>query len=428
METDLLILAGGMGSRLGGNVPKWLTNIIDMSLIDYLNQTLNSLKFNKKYIVINKKHEKYINQIPLDFEIFIQDENYKGSGAPLKSIYKKINNHNNILILPCDMPFIDINTLEELMQRRNSLIYSTIDNNTSYGSVVINDEKFIQIVEDEKTSNINIGIYNLYGNSIIEALNKLNANLEDDEYRLTDLINIIAKNEVIMPIYKKYSFNYLNINTKRDLNEATLYLSKINKSKFKNVYFEGNEIILGSLVKIEDGVSILGNSKIINNTFIKNNTIINNSYLNNVVINQDSNITDSKIADSYIGKNAFIGPYANILDKAVLYDNVKIGNFVEIKRSTIKENVRILHHAYIADAFIGNNTNIGCGVVTCNFDGENKHQTIIKNNCFIGSNSNLIAPVIIEDNAIIGAGSTITKNVLKNKKIICKATIIEKDC
>ena len=182
----------------------------------------------------------------------------------------------------------------------------------------------------------------------------------------------------------------------------------IEKSEISNTAkIYDNNIILNSV--IEGGVVIFPNSVIINSV-IKENTIVYSSY----------------IEDSEIGCDCVVGPFAHIRPNTKIANNVKVGNFVEIKKSEIESGTKISHLTYVGDSVVGKNCNFGCGTITCNYDGKHKHKTIIGNNVFIGSNSNLVAPVEIKDNCFIAAGSTITKDLKENTFAISRVNQREK--
>lgn len=175
-------------------------------------------------------------------------------------------------------------------------------------------------------------------------------------------------------------------------------------------------------VIIEDGAIIYPNVIIEGKSIIKKGSkIYMNSYIKDSTIGEDTIVYSSYIFESNIGKNNIIGPFSNIRKGTITKNNVKIGSFVETKNSIIDSNSKLPHLSYAGDAEIGKNVNIGCGVITANYDGKTKNKTIIKENAFIGCNSNLVAPVIIEEHAFIAAGSTITKNVSKNTLAIARS-------
>lgn len=178
---------------------------------------------------------------------------------------------------------------------------------------------------------------------------------------------------------------------------------------------------------IEKGVVIYPNNTIIGNCVIKSGTILYpNNLIMNSVIGEDCKIYSSTIQDSKVSNKVNIGPNAHLRNGTQICDNVRIGNFVEIKNSLVKEGTKIAHLTYVGDAQIGKNCNLGCGVVFCNYDGKQKHKTTIGNNVFIGSNVNLIAPINIGDNSFLAAGSTITKDVKENSFSIARVKQIDK--
>lgn len=190
--------------------------------------------------------------------------------------------------------------------------------------------------------------------------------------------------------------------------------------KNKNVYIDKNSCVS------EDAV-ILFNSVILGNSIIEKNAIIGpNSIIVDSVIEENVQIINSFVSESKIGKSTTVGPYANIKNNTIVEEFCRIGNFVEIKNSTIKSKTKAAHLAYIGDSYIGYRCNFGCGSITVNYDGKNKYKTNIGNDVFIGSNSNLVAPINIEDNSFIACGSTITNNVPKNTLSIARSRQINK--
>lgn len=176
------------------------------------------------------------------------------------------------------------------------------------------------------------------------------------------------------------------------------------------------------LAKIDEGTTIYPNTTIIGECIIGENNVIGpSSYLENAEIGNDNKIEFSKVHTSKIGDHNSVGPYTHIRNHTIIKNNCRIGNFVELKNVVIEDNVNVTHLSYVGDATIDENTNIGAGVITANYDGKNKHTTTIGKNVFVGSSSTLIAPVVIEDNAFVAAGSTITDDVSENDLAIARA-------
>lgn len=193
-------------------------------------------------------------------------------------------------------------------------------------------------------------------------------------------------------------------------------------------YIDKNTVYIDDTVIIEDGVIIYPNVIIEGNSKIKKNSIIHmNSYIKNSIIEESTIVYSSHIVDSKIGPFNKIGPYSNIRENTVTSSNVKIGSFTETKNSIIDENTKIPHLSYVGDSIVGKNVNIGCGVITANYDGKNKNKTIIKDDVFIGCNSNLIAPITLEKNSKVAAGSTIYENVPANSLAIARERQVNKE-
>ena len=193
-------------------------------------------------------------------------------------------------------------------------------------------------------------------------------------------------------------------------------------------YIDKKNTYIDKGVVIGDNTTIYPNVMIEGKTIIGKNVVIHmGSYIKDSTIGDNTVIYNSQIRESIIGQNNHIGPYANIREKNNIGNNIKIGSFVELKNNVIKDNSKIPHLSYIGDSDIGENVNIGCGVITANYDGKNKYKTIIKDDAFIGCNVNLVAPVVIEENALIAAGSTITEDVPANALAIARARQTNKE-
>ena len=190
---------------------------------------------------------------------------------------------------------------------------------------------------------------------------------------------------------------------------------------------ENKNLIIDENVLIETGAIILANSIILGNSKIEKNAIIGpNSIIIDSIISENASVVNSYVSESFIGKNTTVGPFANIKKNTIVGDNCRIGNYVEVKNSKIKSNTKAAHLAYIGDSEVGFRCNFGCGSITVNYDGKNKHKTIIGDDVFVGSNSNLVAPITIEDNSFIACGSTITLDVPQNTLSIARSRQINK--
>ena len=255
---------------------------------------------------------------------------------------------------------------------------------------------------------INTGIFFL-SKKAISKINLVKKNSKKKEFYITDLIEICHQNKLKIDTYQNHSLPIQGINTSLELQNLEIFYQNILKQKLID---GGVRIIHPESVYIENNVKISAGVTIEPNVVLKRN----------VNIGRDSIIKSfSYIEDCRIGDNCQIGPFARIRPETKISNKVKIGNFVEIKKSSISEGVKINHLSYIGDTNIGKNTNIGAGTITCNYDGKNKLSCKIGNNCFIGSNTSIVAPVKIGDGAYVAAGSVITKNVKNNQFSISRS-------
>ncbi len=414
---SIIILAAGKGSRMKSTTPKVLHKISGFEMLYYsikeaqkLSDDIHVVLYHQAQLVQNTM-EKYFDNI----HYTIQDhENYPGTGGAVMNIDIK---YENSLVLNGDMPLIQSSELEKFITSQNSAIVMSVlqlEDASGYGRVVIENNNVQKIVEQKdcsddelKITTANAGIYSFNTNFLQENLPKLNNNNAQEEYYITDLVEIAINNgEIVTPLFVNEE-NFKGVNSKFDLaNAEIIHQSRIKKAFMdsgvimrlpESIYIENSVTIEGESI-IENGVSLLGNSTIIN-SHIKTNSIV-----------EDSTIEDSSV-----------GPIARVRPKSILKDS-HIGNFVEVKKSTLN-GVKAGHLAYLGDSEIDSGTNIGAGTITCNYDGINKHKTIIGKNVFIGSDTQLVAPVILEDDCMVGAGSTITKDVKSGELVVTRAKV-----
>lgn len=336
---------------------------------------------------------------------------FPGTGGAMKGVHVT---HSKALILNGDMPLVTMNALESLMQGDADINMSVIklDNPSGYGRVVISEGSVVEIVEEKdckpeqkEIQTVNAGVYCVKKElleSYIPALSNDNA---QKEYYLTDIIKMaVDEGKPVHPVIVEEE-EFKGVNSKLDLAHAEEILQRRIKTEWmkagvsmrlpETIYIDSRATFEGECM-LENGVSIQGASHIIA-SHIK---------------------THSVIEDAYI-QNSDVGPMGRIRPNTKLI-NTHIGNFVEVKKSTLT-GVKAGHLAYIGDATVEEGSNIGAGVITCNYDGKNKYQTNIGKNVFVGSDTQLVAPVTIEDDVIIAAGSTINKNVAQGELAISRA-------
>ena len=419
MKICAIILSAGKSKRFNSDLPKFVHSISGKQLIDFNLEALEKNKnINQIKIITSKTNSHFIES--KNKELFIQNP-IDGTGGAIKQFYNSNKNFDYYLVLLADTPIFDYKIINNFLSDgiKSKVDISVLSQNTNnpsgYGRIILNKDRLIKIVEesdcnaDEKIVKlVNTGIF-LISKKSIKNVFSLIKNKIKKEYYITDLIDISHKQNLKLKAYINDKSPILGVNNFKELNDLEKISQDIIKSKLINsgvkilhpetVYIEtdvqiSKDVIIEPNVVIKKGVKIL-----------KGTTIKSFSYLENC----------------YVGKNCLIGPFARLRPEAILQDDVKIGNFVEIKNSKLASKVKVNHLSYLGDSTIGKNSNIGAGTITCNFDGKNKFHSKIGDNCFIGTNSSIIAPVNIGNNSYIAAGSVITKNVPKNYFSISRA-------
>ncbi|MFW2605422.1 bifunctional UDP-N-acetylglucosamine diphosphorylase/glucosamine-1-phosphate N-acetyltransferase GlmU [Aliarcobacter butzleri] len=412
-KKSIIILAAGAGTRMKSDTPKVLHKISGKPMLYY--SIKEALKLSDDITVVlyhqfekvKAEIEKYFSNI----NFVIQDhKNYPGTGGAVMGITPK---YEKVLVLNGDMPLIQANELEKF-EINATIVMSVLELESAdgYGRVIIENGNVKKIVEQKdasedelKITTANAGIYQFETKFLLENLPKLDNNNAQKEYYITDLVEMaISQGKVLKPLVVNEE-NFKGVNSKVELADAeVIHQNRIKKEFMKagvimrlpdTIYIEEGVEIEGESI-IENGVSLLGNAKIIN-SHIKTNSVVE----------------DSIVKDSDVGPMGRVRPGSELT-------NTHIGNFVEIKKAKLT-GVKAGHLSYLGDCSIDEGTNIGCGTITCNYDGVNKHQTIIGKNVFVGSDTQFVAPVNIEDDVLIGAGSTVTGNVKKGELYLTRA-------
>lgn len=448
-NTQVVVLAAGLGTRMKSDIPKVLHLFDGKTIISRIVETLLKVGFNEINIVVGHKSDMVENSLKKDFPnvkfTFIKQNLLKGSGRAviesLSYLYKE-----NVLILSGDVPLIKADSLNKLYKifsknkLAGALISCIIDDPKEYGRVIKDkNNRVVDIVEyselSEKERNIkeiNSGIYIFKLNFLKRALNRLKPSGPKQEYYLTDVIKYISLDGgKILSLRVNDILEISGPNSKKELVELEKKYYYRNALKLLD-----NGVIVKDLerVYISSDVKIEKDSVIYPDVYIYGKSIIGRSIIGPNVIIYDSVIEDdceikpfTMISSSRIRKGCIVGPFSHIRPESDIGPKAKIGNFSEIKKSRIEEGSKVPHLSYVGDAELGKNVNIGAGTITCNYDGVKKHKTIIKDGAFVGSNTNLVAPVVIGKNVLIGAGSTITDDVEDGKLAIARARQVVKD-
>ncbi len=399
-STSIIILAAGKGSRMKSPKAKVLHEISGKPMLFHIIKASKDISNDITVVVAHQKDAviEKINNYFDDINFVVQDaDNFPGTGGAMKNITPK---NDKVLVLNGDMPLIRAKDLEGFLTNDSEIIMSIFDLNNpdGYGRVIIEDEKVQKIVEQKdasieeiKTTTVNAGIYAFSKDVINKYIPLLNNNNAQNEYYLTDIISMAKDDNLTIKPLLVDEEGFKGVNSKKDLADAEIIMQDRIKTELMN---QGVIMQLPSTIYIEEGVEFEGESLIENGARITGKTKIVNSHIKSGTI-----IEDSIIINSDIGPLAHIRPASHIED-------THIGNFVEVKKSTLR-SVKAGHLSYIGDAEVNEGTNIGAGVITCNYDGLKKYKTIIGKNVFIGSDSQLIAPVEIEDDVMIAAGTTL---------------------
>ena len=451
-QLKVIVLAAGKGTRFKSKKPKVLHEILGKPMLFYV--SLSAKWTNPKEIIYVVGHgkEQVKNYINCDGCSFVEQEQQLGTGHAVSLAKKHFENFDGlVLILNGDAPLIKGETLKNAVKYMEALIRyegadasnfrgyrnekvagvvitAKVPNPYGYGRIIKDGSHIIQKIVEEKDATpqekmineVNSGIYIFYAPYLAKALDKLENNNAQGEYYLTDVVEILKEEgkdvyALEIPDYTEI----LGVNDRWELARAEnilktqfMHFWAINGVTFHNpdsIWIEF-DVDLSPDVEIFQNTMLQGKTEIGEGTVIGANCIIRNSKIGkNVTILPNSIVEDSVIED-----NTVVGPFARLRNNTVIKEGANIGNFVEVKNSTVGEKTNAKHLTYIGDAQIGKNVNIGAGTITCNYDGYRKHKTVIEDNAFIGSDTMLVAPVVIGKGAITGSGSVITKDVPEN--------------
>lgn len=439
MKVSSIILAAGISKRFECDTPKCLYPIIRKPMICYLLDKINKF-FDDNYLVIKHKEnlfKEFFSDSVYNLKIVKQEKDNAIFG--IYSGFLNSFGSDYLFIIPGDKILINDDILKNMLnvhlnKKSDVTILTTFDKN-NYEYLRIKNNSLVYYDDLSMYEKMTLDIYTSVFVINRSTLNEVfDSTIFDNNPNLSikDLISFLfLKNYNINTYHTNDAFLCYGINTFYDLSIVENYLRmETNKSHMLNgvCLLNPETITISNDVQIHKGTIIYPNTYITGKTIIKENVIIGpNSELHNVIIGKNSIIKHSLIYDSIIGDNCKIGPFAHLRMNNILNNNIRIGNFVELKATTIDDNTKASHLSYCGDSIIGKNVNIGCGSITVNYDGKNKYQTKIGDNVFIGCNTNMIAPIVIEDNALIAAGSTIYENVPKNSLSIARTYQINKE-
>ena len=434
MNLDIVILAAGRGTRMNSNIPKVLHQIGGDSMLGHVLNAARKLESQQIHIVVGYGAEQIKQEFITDKELqWALQEQQLGTGHAVMQAMPSIDTtkpEKRVLVLYGDVPLTNFSTLIKLVQQANAntlcILTLVTENPKGLGRIVRDDSGEITAIVEEKDASdeqkkineVNTGIMVIPATKLNTWLNSLGNDNAQGEYYLTDLVAMAAADDesVISAMVIDDENEVQGVNDKGQLAglERQYQMNKAEQLLKAGVLLRDpsridirGEIETGSDVEIDINAIFEGRVTLGNGVKIGPNVVIKDSKIaDNANILQGTNIDGAKI-----GEGASVGPYARIRPGTILSENTKIGNFVETKNAIIGKGSKASHLAYIGDAVLGENVNIGAGTIFCNYDGADKHKTTIGDNVFVGSNSVLVAPVTLADNTFVAAGSSISSDV-----------------
>ena len=429
MNIHTIILAAGEGSRMNSNRAKSLQQIGGTSMLEKICNTAGKISQNIT-LVVGYDKESIISEAQklthLNITTSLQPKPI-GTGDAVKCGLDKVLSNSKVLVLYGDVPLIKEDTLNNLINASSNgaaILTTVLDNPFGYGRVKTNEDGYAQSIIEEKDATdserqikqVFTGVLCVNKDLLTKGLSEIKNENAANEFYLTDLVSIMNLKGIKINTCDASNEEVQGANNKKELERLeTIYRSMKTEELFElgiTVTDASRLDVRGSVKAGKDctiDVNVILEGEVIlgNDVYIGPNTI-----LKDVHINDGSRIEAfSHLVSAKVGKKCVIGPYARLREGSDIQSLAKVGNFVETKNTTLGKGSKANHFTYLGDTTIGTKTNVGAGTITCNYDGTNKHKTIVGDNSFIGSNSSLVAPVEIGNNSTIAAGSTITKNV-----------------
>jgi len=429
-------MAAGLGTRMKSQRAKVLHELGGAPLIAHVVRAAQALEPRAIITIVGHQAEEVERAVLAEIgelASFVVQAKQRGTGDAIESARNALENSDSlVLVLSGDVPMIRVETLRKLIEHHKntdaacSILSVRVENPTGYGRIVRDASgAFRKIVEqrdatdeERQVREINSGIYCFEATALFEALRKIEPKNDQGEYYLTDVAEIILGSGSTVSVYViNDAREVLGVNTRAELAE---FENLIRRSAIRRLMIESGvtfidpshayisaEAQIGRDTVIHPNVTIEGKTVIGEGCVILAGARITNSRLGDNVTVKDHSV----IVDSQVESNCSVGPFAHLRMNAVLEEKATVGNFVEVKKSRLKRGTKAMHLSYLGDATIGERTNIGAGTVTCNYDGVNKHETIIEDDVKIGSDTMLVAPVRVGARSMTGAGSVVTKDV-----------------
>jgi bifunctional UDP-N-acetylglucosamine pyrophosphorylase/glucosamine-1-phosphate N-acetyltransferase len=436
----VIILAAGKGTRMKSKLYKVLHPVAGKPMVEHIMDQVEKTNPSEVVTIVGHGAEAIKSHLGERSQYALQAEQLGTGHAVLQAEALLAGKKGTTLVITGDTPLLTAETLTNLFdyhQGKNAsatILTAHAEDPTGYGRIIRDHVGIVEKIVEQKDATeqearvqeINTGTFCFDNEALFHALSKINTNNAQGEYYLTDIIEILKKEGKAVAAYQMADFEEaMGINDRVALALANQIMhQRLNKMHMMNgvtfvdaaTTYIDEGVVIGSDTVIEAGVQIKGKTVIGEDCFIGAHSEIVDS-----IIEDNVKISQSVIEQSIVRKNADVGPFAHLRPKADVGEHVHVGNFVEVKNATIAEHTKVGHLTYVGDADLGKDINVGCGVVFVNYDGKNKHRTTVGDHAFIGSATNLIAPVKVDANSVIAAGSTITKDVKEYDLAIARA-------
>lgn len=440
-----LILAAGEGKRMKSETSKVLHKVCGKEMVNHVIDIMRNAGFEDVNVIVGRSKEQVMDKTSSRNVSYSVQEEQLGTGHAVLCAKDFLQDkEGTVAIFTGDAPLVREETVKEMLKSHEeggysaTLLTSVIENPSGYGRIQRSGNDVEKIIEHKdcseeelKLKEINAGMYLFDAKELQEALLLLKNDNAQGEYYLTDVIEIMkGKNLKVGAVITEFD-ETRGVNSRAQLAEAEAILRK----RINEFHMENGVTLIDPLTTYIGADVVIGNDTIIypNNT-LEGKTILGkgvllhpNNRIEDSVIEDEVTIASSVILCSKVGKKTTVGPFAYIRPDSVIGEHVKVGDFVEIKKSTIGNGTKISHLTYIGDAEVGEHVNFGCGTVVVNYDGKNKYKTVVEDHAFIGCNTNLVAPVTVHEGAFTAAGSTITENVPKEGLGIARAKQVNKE-
>ncbi len=445
MPKYALVLAAGKGTRMKTELPKCAFPILKKPMIEYIVEGVEASEVDESVAVVGHQRE-VLEDLLGDRVAYAYQEEQLGTGhAALSAAEVLEGKEGTTIILLGDMPLIDEEIIDgilathERMENDLTVVTADYENPEGYGRIVrdrygrierIVEESDLALGQDSITE-VNTGLYAVDNRYLFEMLRRIERNPNKGEYYLTDIVEMMKDDYSIGSYTIRDAIKVMGVNDLYAISIAEKYMrDSINRKHMLNgvSMINPETITVGHNVRIEGNVTINPNTTITGDSCIKTGAAVGpNTEVHNSVIEKDAEVRHSLVYDSIIRTRSTVGPFAHLRKQADIGPDNRIGNFVEVKKSRTGEGTKASHLAYIGDARTGDNVNFGAGSITVNYDGVDKHETHIGDDVFIGCNTNLIAPLSVENNVFIAAGSTVTDDVPTGALAIARGRQINKE-